>query len=280
MQSIEQFQFKQAYDRHFSVYYLNDFADATIHWHKHYEILYVLEGTLSVYFEHETLSLESQDILFVPAYENHSIKQTPTSKVMVIQFLPDMVDPSFRQFFQIKYLIPMMNPDKKVRLSSKERDFLKWMFDDILFNYDHTSIASKMAIRGSIIRLIGFLINDRHLNMPKFTNDKQQQVSKIISVLEYLQHHFAEELNESKAAEIAGYNYSYFSDLFKKVIGQTFTEYTNYLRLSEAKNQLISTKESITFISENVGYRNLSYFNRMFKKYNNMTPRQYRQANT
>ncbi len=280
MNSIEQFQFKEPYDRHFTIFYLNDTDDEAIHWHKHYELIYVLEGQVQVIFEQQSLSLSQQDILFVAAYENHSIIQAKGAKLMMIQFLPDLVDPSFRQFFEIKYLIPMMNPDKMVKLSSKDREFLKWMFDDILFNYDHTSIASTMAIRGSIIRLIAFLINDRHLNMPKFANDKQQQVSKILSVLEFLQHHFPEELNEKKAAEIAGYNYSYFSDLFKKVIGQTFTEYTNYLRLSEAKNQLISSKQSITVISENVGYRNLSYFNRMFKKYTSMTPRQYRQANT
>ena len=69
---------------------------------------------------------------------------------------------------------------------------------------------------------------------------------------------------------------SYFCRIFKSAIGATFTEYLNFVRVCKAEKMLSRTNNSILDISEAVGFSSVSYFNRVFKKYRNCSPRAYR----
>ena len=275
---IEHKDFLSLFDPDFTLYYQTFKKNQQLHWHRYYELVYCLKGTVTVKTDQSSSIVGEGEILFIGAYEPHMITKSKNAMHLIIQFRSELVDPVFRPFFEIKYLIPMMNPAKVVKLSAKEQEFLKWMFDDIQFNYDHPSPASRMAIRGSIIRLMGFMINDRRLNIPGNSHYQSPQLSKILHVLYYLEDHYDETITEQQVADLAGYNYAYFSDLFKKIMGHTYSEHLNLVRLKAAKSLLLGTEKTIATISQEVGYQNLSYFNRMFKRHNQMTPRQYRQA--
>ena len=56
----------------------------------------------------------------------------------------------------------------------------------------------------------------------------------------------------------------------------SFITYLNDYRLSMAARLLLSTEDSVLTISQQVGFENLSHFNRAFKKKYNKTPREYR----
>ena len=65
----------------------------------------------------------------------------------------------------------------------------------------------------------------------------------------------------------------------KKMTGQGFTEYLNEQRLNAAADALRSGSDTVLAIAEQCGFENLSYFNRLFKKRYEMTPREYRGRN-
>ena len=69
---------------------------------------------------------------------------------------------------------------------------------------------------------------------------------------------------------------SHFMKYFKNTMGTSFIDYLNDYRLTMASRLLLSSDSSILVISEEVGYDNLSYFNRAFKKRYGMTPSAYR----
>lgn len=56
---------------------------------------------------------------------------------------------------------------------------------------------------------------------------------------------------------------------------QTFVDYLNYIRITEAKKLLLTTKMNVTEVALNVGYSNTSYFIRQFKRYNKLSPKQF-----
>ena len=68
----------------------------------------------------------------------------------------------------------------------------------------------------------------------------------------------------------------YFVRLFKEIIGLTFIDYLNVIRLKEARSILLKTNFTISRISNEVGYSDASYFCRVFKKYCNCSPAQYK----
>ena len=66
---------------------------------------------------------------------------------------------------------------------------------------------------------------------------------------------------------------------FKKMTGSSFNAYVNDRKLAEAAKALRATDNKIVTVAADVGFENLSNFNRQFKAKYGMTPRQYRTGN-
>ncbi|MBO6129158.1 MAG: helix-turn-helix transcriptional regulator [Pseudobutyrivibrio sp.] len=77
-------------------------------------------------------------------------------------------------------------------------------------------------------------------------------------------------------AKLIGFSESHFMRFFKEAFGVSFVTYLNDYRLSMAARMLLSTEESVLEISQQVGFENLSHFNRQFKRKYGKTPREYR----
>lgn len=101
----------------------------------------------------------------------------------------------------------------------------------------------------------------------------------IINVKRYIQLHYSEDINLNFLGEIFYVNSSYLSSLFKEKTGKKYIDFLNELRIEEAKKQLVSTTKNIKQISHQVGYDNEKYFYRVFKKFTDSTPEQYRNIN-
>ena len=79
-------------------------------------------------------------------------------------------------------------------------------------------------------------------------------------------------------AALVGFSESHFMRYFKETIGTSFIDYLKEYRLTMAARLLHASDSSILDISEEVGFENLSYFNRAFKKRYHVTPSQYRKS--
>jgi two-component system response regulator YesN len=71
---------------------------------------------------------------------------------------------------------------------------------------------------------------------------------------------------------------AYLSYLFKKETGQTLVSFMTDVKMKHAKLLLKEQSLKIIQIGRMLGYENQSYFNRLFKNYYGMTPRQYRET--
>ncbi len=91
-------------------------------------------------------------------------------------------------------------------------------------------------------------------------------------------HHTESSLNVSMVADHLDLTPSYASALFKKQTGQSMLDVINLTRIHHAKQLLAQGRLSMEDISEQVGYYNASTFIRVFKKYEGLTPGQYRVA--
>ena len=72
-------------------------------------------------------------------------------------------------------------------------------------------------------------------------------------------------------------NFSYCSELFTKVTGQTFSNYVTSLRMNKARELLKIGKYTAQQVSELVGYNDYYYFSKRFKKLYGISPIQYNQ---
>lgn len=94
----------------------------------------------------------------------------------------------------------------------------------------------------------------------------------------YLQNNYMKEISLDSCADYAGTNTVALSKAFKQVSGKNFIDYLTELRIEKAKELLRDTDMKINDIAEKAGYQP-SYFNRIFKKQEGITPSQYREIN-
>lgn len=95
-------------------------------------------------------------------------------------------------------------------------------------------------------------------------------------VLYYIHHNYRENLKLETIASLFGYNSSYLGKIFNKRVGVNFTSYVDQVRIEEAKKLLEQDRMKVYEIAKQVGYSNVDYFHKKFKKYVGTSPAEYR----
>ncbi|MGG0681675.1 AraC family transcriptional regulator [Bacillus altitudinis] len=95
-------------------------------------------------------------------------------------------------------------------------------------------------------------------------------------VVYYLERHFTQKLQMEKLAEILHYHPDYMTRCMQTVYGLTPSQYINRLKIEKAKSLLASTNEKIALIAEHVGIDDPTYFSKLFRQNEGMTPIEYR----
>ena len=103
-----------------------------------------------------------------------------------------------------------------------------------------------------------------------------REMRPITEAKHYIQQHYQEALRLEDVSTAVGFNATYFSTLFKKETGQNFMDYLTELRISKAKELLCGEELSVQDVAEQVGYRDLKYFSRLFKKLTGVSPSDYK----
>ncbi|NIK76570.1 two-component system response regulator YesN [Paenibacillus castaneae] len=95
-------------------------------------------------------------------------------------------------------------------------------------------------------------------------------------LLDYMSANFTHDISLKDAAEMINMSESYLSTIFKKETGLGFTDWINLLRIDHAARFLVDTNLPSYLIAEQVGYENINYFGRIFKKFKGVSPQKYR----
>ena len=151
---------------------------------------------------------------------------------------------------------------------------LESILSEILVEYQKKQPGYEMYIKGDILRLFSCLVRTKVIEIGE-RNVNFQDLERIKPVIDYMEQHIETELSVAAAAKIACMSYYHFCRLFKKVIGKTFVEYQNFIRIRRAEKLLITT-DRITNIAFETGFGSVAYFNRVFKKETGQAPANYR----
>ena len=100
---------------------------------------------------------------------------------------------------------------------------------------------------------------------------------RILKVKSFIAQNYMDELRLKQLADIAGMSSSAFSRFFKLHTGRNLSEYIIDIRLGYAARLLVDTSRSISEISFECGFNNLSNFNRIFKRKKGCSPSEFRE---
>lgn len=232
------------------------------HFHSALECVLMINGTAQAQVESQNCILHAGDILLTFPNQVHSYTADSPDEESIIIIAPIDLCGDFRALF--RKCIPDSNriPAKKVPpqvdLLVREIQYVTGPFaDEIRKGY-------WLAILGELLSKMDFCAANE--------NDVLRRI------LNYCMEHIDSDLQLEKVAAEVHVGKYYVSHLFQEKMGLGFHEYVNILRINEASRLLYATSLPITDVSYRTGFGCTRTFNRIFQKYMECTPREYRQC--
>ena len=187
------------------------------------------------------------------------------------------IDKSFKDLLQIKGLTPSLVKNTATELlfciinSAKLIAETKSRFISEL-EYSFSDIYNMQNIDD-----ICELIKEAAKKIISLTIEKNESISPVIKrILEYVKSNYSCDICLKTLASDLNTNANYLGQLFKEEIGEYFSEYVNTVRINKARELLKNTSISTKDIAINVGYMDVNYFYKVFKKYTGLSPSEFR----
>lgn len=117
--------------------------------------------------------------------------------------------------------------------------------------------------------------NNLFLNSCAASRDVRNK-DAIYRAMHYIRSNY-NEISLSDVADHVGLNSTYFSNLFKRSTGQSYSQYLNKVRIEESKRLLLADS-SLSEIAQKVGFSDQSYFTNVFKKVEGISPHRWKNA--
>ena len=134
----------------------------------------------------------------------------------------------------------------------------------------------EIALQSARCTLVEF---DRITQLPfaVFNPEKNHNDNEISEIQEWMEENFKNNVNLEALAKNMGISLRQFNRRFRSATGESGIKYLQLIRVEAAKLDLVGTKKSFEEISLNVGYENVSFFRRIFKRDTGVAPGVYRQ---
>lgn len=251
------------------------------HMHEFLELAYVWEGeAIHKINGTNAVKIRTGDYFIIDYKTEHEYSGTNEHFVMLnCLFLPQLLDKSLMYCRDFKtllshYMLRLNYDDVNFKMENRifhDDDLeVRGLLEKMLTEYDERRLGWREMLR---VNLIGTIITAaRNIS-------SEQGTGGIIRRIENEIHQ-----NYDKKTALSDYarrwNYSlpYLSRKFKTETGVTYSEYVMRTRVNEACRLLVNTDKKIAEISELVGYGDVDFFCRVFKKHTGVTPKTFRRA--
>ncbi len=141
----------------------------------------------------------------------------------------------------------------------------------------YAELKRNLELFGSIDRAMDYLTEYIVNSLMHWIAEKKYVEARPIRIAKrYISDNYYKPLTLEIVSKEIGFNATYFSSMFKKETDMNFSEYLKKIRIDNAKNLLLNTENTVEDISYAVGYSDIKYFSRLFKKLTGVTPTEFR----
>lgn len=257
-----------------------------LHCHSYYEITYIIKGERYVILDGIRYSVRENSMLFVPPLIVHGNENITDVEDIVIQFSPDFLTNNSSSMMpgmvlesnggRTPYIVIDAGNSAYSALNKLNGFCKKYNAPQSVDSNCNSQIALELSRNSLILELLSSLIQTNRLTEKKGYGNTSK-INLLDNVINHILNNPEEKLDMETAARLAGMSYYSFSRFFKKVIGINYSNYCNLLRIRYAEDLLIKTEMSISEVAMSIGIEVPSYFTKLFKQINGLSPTEYRE---
>lgn len=280
--------------------FVHDASDnLPMHRHGFIELVFVLDGSATHLIQIPNVGsyecrISKGDVFIINPEEEHTFRFEDGERldILNINFQSSFLDGTFIQgknevrVMDFVYLQPSLPLNVRfgsiLKLTDTEMQSIITQIDNVMVELKEHNIGYIHVI-GLYMALIFTLLSRKYIQAMErglvLHSTKVHSMSNIFRVMGFVEHHYMEEISKEELARIGMCSVRNLSRKFKECTGETVIEYMHRLRIDKSRRLLIETNMKITDIAALVGFNDISFFNKAFKRRMGTTPREYREKN-
>ena len=275
----ERFPF-QYYQEHFN---WNRLETVEWHWHSELEFVEILQGAIECHIGEEIIELREGDTFFINSgvihkYQAPKVCREKQCMFSDILFLPEIIAPNSSLIYE-KYVRPIVlygKPFLVMRQTQAWEESVQNLYHHIVNvcweEEDLTELRIQAGVSELWTRLFHYL----------YREESEQQENKNIlaqarlrKMMQFIWDHFHEKITLVDIAASANISKSAALRCFRSGMQTSPVGYLNDFRLNCAKELLLTSHSTVSEIAVSVGFDNVGYFDRVFRRTFGLTPKQF-----
>lgn len=261
--------------------YTDTSSMANNHYHKAYEIYYMLEGERYYFIKDRTYHVMKGDIVLISRNEVHKTffsKGSVNAERMLINFEPSFVEAYSNNTSDINFFECFQETIPVMRLKVSEQKYVENLLYGMKEETENTESGHLSLIKLRLLELLIFL--SRNIKRVEENYKHPSSVHKKVSdMVIFINNNYSQEITLGGISKKYHISMYHLSRIFKQVTGFTFIEYLNLVRVRAAQKYLAETTMKVSQIAENVGFESITHFGRTFKSITGLAPLHYRKKN-
>ena len=218
--------------------------------------VYVLEGMTKYYFKEKVFTVKKGQVLYLAKNSEYEM-----------EILTERYEFIFVDFYFFDRVPEMRISDV---YSVRHKGIVEGLFRQLL----NLWIARGKNAELECISLLYGIYAKVIYGMGGYTPESKAE--KIRKACEYILNHYSEELDSGSFGKMCGMTETHFRRLFKEIYGMSPIKYINEIRTERARGLIANSNLSLSRIAEKVGYGDVYYFSRVFKKIVGISPSVYK----
>lgn len=255
------------------------------HWHDELEVIYAFSRTIEVRTDKASYTLTKGDACFINTDVLHSVVSAdPDATLLYFRFHPYLLFPKPSSNLAGLYCQPVLHN------SAVESLFFDHLVDahsdilssirSIIHHYAIREQAYEIKIAGALYYMWAQLYDIvQNSVQPVHHKESSQDSQRIKDAISFIGENYASPLTLQDIADVIHVSRNECCRCFQRAVGYSPIEYLMHYRILESTKKMKNKEaaaESISTLAASCGFNNTSYFNKLFKRYTNMTPLQYK----
>lgn len=224
-------------------------------------LYWIKSGQGAVIYPDHTVTLEPGKLFIFPAFKAARYLCPKEMDLYWIHFKAQLFGSlEIFDLLEWKTVVPAPHNEDMVEIF---KQFFDAMYADDTPKY--------FAADGLLRRILGLFATDA-----SHQNERLQNLQRFMPAISYIEQNLHRSISLKELTKIVPLQYAYFCDLFSKTMGQSPIDYINYKRIERAQFLMSQEKKPLKEIAASVGFQDVYYFSRVFKKIVGIAPAHYR----
>jgi AraC-like DNA-binding protein len=263
------------------------FFDPNWHFHPHFQLFTVLEGSGTRFIGDDIRHFEAGDTVFLAPNMPHLWRNDRTyferdsmlkTEGIVVYFTADFLGETFFEKPEMYALKQFFIQSERGLDLTQKPDLRAIIIADLIELNTLSGFAGVLKLL-SILQTLSTGADHQFIASPNYANThKISETERMRLVHEYVLKHHKEKISLSAVASLANMSEAAFCRYFKTRTNRTFTDFVREIRIGHACKLLLEEKMSIAQVSYESGFHTVSNFNNQFKALKGQSPKDYRRV--